>query len=78
METDPETPHPGAKPPLTNSSVETLVKESARLLAPAEAGLGFAKDYFEALQRDPDVVLAHGEVTRLSGWRKTKREDQTS
>ncbi len=28
------------------------------------------RQYFEALQRDPDAVLAHAEVTRLRGPRK--------
>ncbi len=64
-----------AKPPLTPVAAEALVKESARLLVASETGQGFAKDYFEALQRDPDVVLAHGEVTRVSGWRKPKRDN---
>jgi len=35
------------------------------LLTPNEAGQGFEKRYFEALQRDPDVVLAHGKTRKL-------------
>jgi hypothetical protein len=35
------------------------------MLVPAEFGQGFGKRYFEALQRDPDVVLAHAATTRL-------------
>jgi hypothetical protein len=35
------------------------------LLAPNETGTGFAKRYFEALQRDPDVVLAHGQMRKV-------------
>jgi len=64
-----------ARQPLTASRVDALVKESARLLVASESGEGFAKEYFEALQRDPDVVLAHAEVTRVRGWRKTRREN---
>jgi hypothetical protein len=58
------------KEPLTHATVESLVKEAARLLvaSESESGEGFAQNYFEALQRDPDVVLAQGEVTRLPGW----------
>ncbi len=32
------------------------------LLTPAEVGDGFGKQYYEALQRGPEVVLAHAEV----------------
>lgn len=59
-----------AKEPLTNASAEALVKQAARLLVASETGAGFSEHYFEALQRDPDVVLAHGQVAKLRGWRK--------
>jgi hypothetical protein len=54
--------------PLTQERVEGLVKETARLLVASESGESFAQNYFEALQRDPDVVMAQGEVTKLPGW----------
>lgn len=54
--------------PLTQAGVEGLVKEAAGLLVASESGEGFAQNYFEALQRDPDVVMAQGEVTKLPGW----------
>lgn len=57
-----------AKEPLTHAEVERLVKEAAKLLVASESGEGFAQNYHEALQRDPDVVLAQGQVTRLPGW----------
>jgi hypothetical protein len=38
------------------------------MLVASESGEGFAQNYFEALQRDPDVVMAQGEVTKLPGW----------
>jgi len=42
------------------------VNGQARLLIkPSEEGDGFGKHYFEALQRDPDVVLAHAAVKKL-------------
>lgn len=44
----------------------TLYVERARaMLVPSEFGTGFSKRYFEALQRDPDVVIAHGETARI-------------
>ncbi|HZR15697.1 MAG TPA: hypothetical protein VFE51_00095 [Verrucomicrobiae bacterium] len=53
-----------AKEPATATEIEALLKESVRLLTPSEIGSGFSKHYFEAMQRDPDVVLAHGAVVR--------------
>jgi hypothetical protein len=61
-----------AEEPLTTRTVDAFVKESGRLLKASEIGEGFSQHYFEALQRDPDVVMAHAEVTRVPGWRKSK------
>jgi hypothetical protein len=44
---------------------ERLIAQSWELLAPNETGTGFAKRYFEALQRDPDVVLAHARMRKI-------------
>jgi hypothetical protein len=56
------------KEPLTETRAQALVKEAAALLVASESGEGFAQNYFEALQRDPDVVMAQGQVTKLPGW----------
>ena len=58
------------KEPLTVAGVDALVRELERLITPSESGEGFDRHYFEALQRDPDVVLAHAEVTKLRGPKK--------
>jgi len=58
------------KEPLVPAKVEALVRQSDRLIAPLESGEGFGRHYFDALQRDPDVVLAHAEVARLRGPKK--------
>ena len=42
----------------------SVIGEVRELLTPAEGGPGFATHYFEALQRDPAVVLAHADVMR--------------
>jgi hypothetical protein len=60
------------KEPLTAAAVDTLARQSALLLAPAEHGQEFSGHYFEALQRDPDVVLAHAEAVKLIGPRRTR------
>jgi hypothetical protein len=57
------------KEPLTSAKAEALVKQTVRQLAASEAGEGFSRHYFDALQRDPDVVLAHAEVLKLIGPR---------
>jgi hypothetical protein len=53
------------KEPLTREKFEALFKESRALLAPSENGEGFSRHYFEALQRDPDVVFAHADATKF-------------
>jgi hypothetical protein len=55
---DAEEPPPGI-------DAERLVEQAWELLAPNETGAGFAKRYFEALQRDPDVVLAHARMRKV-------------
>ena len=54
-----------AEEPLTVDKVEALVQQSQLLLVAAENNDGFSGHYFEAMQRDPDVVLMHAEVVKL-------------
>ena len=56
--------------PLTPHKVDDLVRESDLLLVVSENSEGFSGHYYQALQRDPDVVLAHAEVVKLRGPRK--------
>jgi hypothetical protein len=35
------------------------------LLRPSETGNDFERKYYAAIQREPDAVLAHREVTKL-------------
>ncbi len=53
--------------PLTSAAAEALMTQSARLLLASESGTGFARHYHEALQRDPDVILAHADVAKARG-----------
>ncbi len=53
--------------PLTPAMVEGLVKRTFALLVVDETGEGFGKEYFEALQRDPNVVMAHAGVAQWRG-----------
>jgi hypothetical protein len=59
-----------AKEPLTAATADALMKQSNVLLTPSETGEGFSRHYFEALQRDPNVVLSHADVTKLLNPRK--------
>lgn len=45
--------------------MEELIASARALLAPSEAGEGFARHYYDALQREPDVVLAHAAARAL-------------
>ena len=56
--------------PLTADTAGTLVKQTAGLLVASETGEGFARNYFDALQRDPDVVMAHAEAAK---WFRPRR-----
>ncbi|MFZ1073714.1 MAG: hypothetical protein WAO21_09805 [Verrucomicrobiia bacterium] len=60
-----------AEEPLTLAKVDALVRQSDLLLVVSETSEGFSGHYHEALQRDPDVVLAHAEVVKLRGPRKS-------
>jgi len=51
-----------SRTPATDETAGRLLGEARKLLTPDEAGQGFARRYFEVLQRDPEAALAHGEV----------------
>ena len=59
-----------AKEPLTDADAELLMKQTRVLLVASEEGKGFSRHYFDALQRDPDVVLAHAQAARFLHPRK--------
>jgi hypothetical protein len=48
--------------PPTPSDADRLIAQGRTLVSPAEGGAGFARKYFEAMQRDPAVVLAHRDM----------------
>jgi len=51
--------------PASDSDAARLISQARELLTPAENGSGFRRRYFEALQRDPAVVLAHRDMMRV-------------
>jgi hypothetical protein len=54
-----------SKEPPDGFTADRLIVQAHELLTPNETGQGFAKRYFEALQRDPDVVLTHAKTRKL-------------
>jgi hypothetical protein len=50
---------------LTTEDVAVLLTEVRGLIRPSELGDGFERSYYEALQRAPDVVMAHCEMKKL-------------
>lgn len=56
--------------PATEEDIRELISRARLLLAPAEAGTEFQKNYFLALQQSPDVVLLHSEIVRLLNEKK--------
>ena len=50
---------------ITLENIEHLVAEVRTLTHPSIEGDGFERAYYEALQRTPDVLLAHFQVTRV-------------
>ena len=58
------------KEPLTSEAIDLLVRQTRLLLVASESGEGFSRHYFDALQRDPDVVLAHAAAAGILDPRK--------
>jgi hypothetical protein len=56
--------------PATEEDARALISRARLLLAPAETGTEFQKNYFLALQQSPDVVLLHSEIIRLLSEKK--------
>ena len=55
--------------PVTSEAIAALIADVQILLTPDEVGNDFAVKYDMALQRNPDVVIAHADVvTLLSRW----------
>ena len=65
----------GKEPP-TAADAARLLAQARTLLTPVEAGQGFRGQYFDALQRDPDVVIAHGAAVKAVIALEAGRRDQ--
>lgn len=53
------------EPETTVAEIVQVLAEVRGLIKPSELGEGFERSYYEALQRTPDVVLAHAQLKKL-------------
>jgi len=53
--------------PVTPEEAEQLLQQARTMMVPAEDGTGFARRYFEIMQRDPATVLAHRDMLQVLG-----------
>ena len=53
--------------PATAEDAARLVGQARTLVSPAENGKGFARKYYDAMQRDPGAVLAHRDMMKVFG-----------
>jgi len=51
--------------PPTPADADRLINQARDLVTPSENGSSFGRSYFEAMQRDPAVVLAHRDMMRV-------------
>jgi hypothetical protein len=50
---------------ITEEGAHVSISLARKLFAPSETGDGFQRQYFDAIQRDPAVVMEHAELVRL-------------
>jgi hypothetical protein len=53
------------EPAVTASDADRFLAKARELVSPADGGGEFRRHYLEALQRDPNVVMAHSQAMKL-------------
>src|SRR5208337_617653 len=61
---------------VSESDAHVPIALARKLFAPTETGDGFQKQYFDAIQRDPAVVMEHAELVRLFNNEPTDPENE--
>ncbi|HEY2460643.1 MAG TPA: hypothetical protein VGI16_07535 [Candidatus Acidoferrum sp.] len=51
--------------PVTDADVQRAIAVARKMFTPSESGDAFQKAYFDAIQKDPTVVMEHAELARL-------------
>src|ERR1700745_4526926 len=54
-----------AEEAVTEKDTHSAIVMARKMFAPSESGDAFQKRYFDAIQRDPAVVMEHAELARL-------------
>jgi hypothetical protein len=54
-----------AKEPVQAGDANRMLEQTRKLLVPNVTGEGFGKRYYDALQRDPGVVVSHKETLEI-------------
>jgi hypothetical protein len=54
-----------SKEPVTAEYTSGAIAVARKMFVPTESGDAFQKKYFDAIQRDPAVVMDHAELARL-------------
>lgn len=61
---------------VTDTDSHIAISLARKIFAPSESGDGFQKKYFDAIQRDPAVVMEHAELARLFHSEPADREGE--
>jgi len=61
---------------VTNTDSHVAVALARKIFAPSETGDGFQRKYFDAIQKDPAVVMEHAELVRLFNNEPTDPESE--
>ena len=59
---------------VTDTDAHVAVSLARKIFAPTESGDGFQKKYFDAIQKDPAVVMEHAQLARLFNNEPTDQE----
>ncbi len=61
---------------ITDADARVPLLQARKIFAPTETGDGFQKQYYDAIQRDPSVVIEHAELARLFNSEPPDREGE--
>jgi hypothetical protein len=61
---------------VTDSDSHVAITLARKIFAPSEAGDGFQKKYFDAIQKDPAVVIEHAQLAQLFHSEPVDKENQ--
>lgn len=59
---------------VTETDSHVAISLARKIFAPSETGDGFQKKYFDAIQKDPAVVMEHAQLARLFNNEPADRE----